>query len=219
MNNNTTKGSVGMTIAGATAGVGTGILLGEGCAALNVACPVVVVIGGGGYLIYDAFHGFRGIKSLHASAVASMVRIFEGVGTFSDGFGLGIFSSGFSGVFRSIGTKEAFSVANRVAELRATIPVAQQGRITMGVGLAEDANGVKQILIATSEPRGYLRPGVTLKSGEILVKGTGHAEVDIVNYTLQNNLKLLEIGATRPICSQCFSVIDSIDAATVTPLK
>src|SRR6185437_6223361 len=51
--------------------------------------------------------------------------------------------------------KSGFSVAGRVAELQEAIPLAQQGRITMGVGLAEDANGVQQVLIGTSEPMGY----------------------------------------------------------------
>ena len=38
----------------------------------------------------------------------------------------------------------------------------------MAVGLAEDENGVSQVLVGTSEPMGYLRPGITLESGETL---------------------------------------------------
>jgi|GEM_PF-2705040 len=107
----------------------------------------------------------------------------------------------------------------RVAELRAALPSAQQGRITMGVGLAEDASGAPRVLIGTSEPRGYLRPGVLLKSGETLAPGLGHAEADIVNFTQQNGLRLLEVGATRPICPSCAAAIEEAGAVTVTPLK
>lgn len=109
--------------------------------------------------------------------------------------------------------------AARVGELRGVIPAAQQGRITMGVGLAEDASGAQRVLVGTSEPRGYLRPGVTLAPGETLAPGIGHAEADIVNYAQQNGLRLLEVGATRPICSTCAAMIEGAGARAVTPLK
>jgi RHS repeat-associated protein len=112
-----------------------------------------------------------------------------------------------------------FSTAGRVAELQNAIPPSQQGRITMAVGLAEDANGVRQVLIGTSEPMGYLRPGVTLNPGETLAPGLGHAEEDIVNFAQQNNLNLLEVGATRPICTTCAPIIQQAGATPVTPLK
>jgi RHS repeat-associated protein len=108
--------------------------------------------------------------------------------------------------------------SKRVDELRAMIPSAQQGRITMGVGLARDPKTGKMIrLVSTSEPAGYLRPGVTLKRGERLIPGTGHAEVDIVNFAKSQGLELLEIGATRPICDDCAKILG--DALPVTPLK
>lgn len=111
------------------------------------------------------------------------------------------------------------NTAARAAELRNAIPAAQQGRITMGVGLAEDASGATQVLIGTSEPRGYLRPGVTLNPGETLVRGSGHAEANIVNYAQENGLNLLEVGATRPICPACAAAIEAAGAKPVTPLK
>ncbi len=117
------------------------------------------------------------------------------------------------------GTTERASTAARVTELRAALPSAQQGRITMGVGLAEDVGGAPRVLIGTSEPRGYLRPGVLLKPGETLAPGLGHAEADIVNFTQQHGLRLLEVGATRPICPSCAAVIEGAGATPVTPLK
>lgn len=80
-------------------------------------------------------------------------------------------------------------------------------------------NGVQRALIGTSEPRGYLRPGVTLKLGETLVPGLGHVEADIVNFAQQNGLRLLDVGATRPICPSCAALIEGAGAKTVTPLK
>jgi filamentous hemagglutinin len=89
----------------------------------------------------------------------------------------------------------------------------------MAVGLAEDANGVRSTIIGTSEPGGYLRPGVLLQPGEILAPGTGHAEMDILNYVNENGLRLLEIGATRPVCGGCFPPLQLSGALIVTPLK
>ncbi len=111
------------------------------------------------------------------------------------------------------------AIVNRVAELKDAIPLNSRGRITMGVGVAEDANGARQVLIGTSEPMGYLRPGVTLKPDEILAPGMGHAETDIVDFAAKNQIKLLEVGATRPICPPCASVLEKVGATPVTPLK
>jgi len=89
----------------------------------------------------------------------------------------------------------------------------------MSAAIVEDANGVRSTLIGTSEPGGYLRPGVQLKPGEIVIPGACHAEQDIVNYAKANNLKVIEIGATRPICPSCASAIKSTGGAATTPLK
>jgi hypothetical protein len=42
---------------------------------------------------------------------------------------------------------------------------------------------------------------------------------EIVNFAQQNGLNLLEVGATRPICSSCASLITGAGATPVTPLK
>ncbi|MCL6308572.1 hypothetical protein QQL38_20055 [Pseudomonas syringae] len=89
----------------------------------------------------------------------------------------------------------------------------------MGVAVVEDSDGVRSILISTSEPRGYLRPGVALQDGGKVVAGTGHAEADIVNYANANGLKVVDIGATRPVCPSCQIVIEPTGANVSTPLK
>jgi filamentous hemagglutinin len=94
-------------------------------------------------------------------------------------------------------------VVTRINELRSAIPTAQQGRITMAVAVVEDSQGVPSVVVATSEPRGYLRPGVTLKPGEAMVAGTGHAEANIIAHARLFNLRVIDIGATRPICMAC----------------
>jgi hypothetical protein len=110
-------------------------------------------------------------------------------------------------------------VQSRVDTLLSQIPANSQGRITMGVAVVEDANGVRSVLVSTSEPRGYLRPGVTLQPGETVIAGTGHAEADIVSYANGKGLKIIDIGATRPVCTSCQNVIGPTGANISTPLK
>lgn len=110
-------------------------------------------------------------------------------------------------------------VRQRTQELADQIPENTRGRITMGVGVVQDASGERSILVSTSEPRGYLRPGVTLDPGETMVAGTGHAEADIAQYAADNNLSLVAVGATRPVCAACQSVLGPTGADIATPLK
>ncbi len=89
----------------------------------------------------------------------------------------------------------------------------------MAAAVVEDQDGARTMLISTSEPRGYLRPGVELNPDEVLVPGTGHAEADIVSYANQNGLSIVDIGATRPVCSACADAIAPTGANISTPLK
>jgi filamentous hemagglutinin len=109
--------------------------------------------------------------------------------------------------------------ASRAAQLQSEIPANSQGYVTMGVGVVEDASGNQVIAVSTSEPRGYLRPGVTLNPGEVLVPGTGHAEADIVNWAAQNGYTVQTIGAGRPICPSCASAISGANGVPATQLK
>lgn len=111
------------------------------------------------------------------------------------------------------------TVSNRVADFVAQIPENTKGRITMGVAVVEDVNGNRKVLVSTSEPNGYLRPGVTLRPGEVKVPGTGHAEADIVAYAEKNGLRIVDIGATRPVCENCHNAIKPTNANISTPIK
>lgn len=115
-------------------------------------------------------------------------------------------------------TSQAWAAA-RVAELQAQLPTGSQGRVTMGVGVLEDASGNQIRVISTSEPNGYLRPGLTTKPGEIVIPGTGHAEVDIIDYAQANGLRVVTVGAGRPICGPCASAIGNSGGSPATPLK
>ena len=118
----------------------------------------------------------------------------------------------------SLSEAQAYA-GSRAAQLQSEIPANSQGYVTMGVGVLEDANGNQIIAVSTSEARGYLRPGVTLNPGEVLVPGTGHAEADIVNWAAQNGYTVRTVGAGRPICPSCASAISGANGVPATSLK
>jgi filamentous hemagglutinin len=107
----------------------------------------------------------------------------------------------------------------RADELQAALPEGAQGRVTMGVGVGRDAQGDLRTVVGTSEPKGYLRPGVTLRSGEELARGFGHAEDDIVYYMLRNDISPLSVSAGRPICPRCGRLIGGAGARPGSPLR
>ena len=103
-----------------------------------------------------------------------------------------------------------------------------EGRITMAVGIATDANGNQFTLIGTSEPNGYIRPqisgvvsrwGYRLGTNLRVVKGGSHAEADIVAYCKAQGWNIISIGATRPVCNSCAAEMATAGATVATPLK
>jgi hypothetical protein len=110
----------------------------------------------------------------------------------------------------------------RVAELRAAMPTKTQGWVVMAYGIARDASGNLVRIISTSEDNGYLRPGVdkAVAPGDVIATGTSrHAEINIINYARANNLEIITIGATRPVCSPCAAAMGARGIPAATPLK
>jgi filamentous hemagglutinin len=89
----------------------------------------------------------------------------------------------------------------------------------MGAGVSTAADGSITTIIASSEPGTYLRPGVTLSPGEVVAGGLGHAEEKIVDYAQANGIIEMAIGAGRPICGPCASIIQTAGYDAVTELK
>lgn len=110
-------------------------------------------------------------------------------------------------------------VARRAVELQQQLPEKSRGRVTMAVGIVETDNGDKTTVVGTSEPRGYLRPGVSLEKGEVVAPGSGHAETDIIDWAEQREQSVTTIGAGRPICPNCAEAIRRVDAQPATRLK
>jgi filamentous hemagglutinin len=99
------------------------------------------------------------------------------------------------------------------------MPRQQQNGITTAVGIAEDADINLRTLIGTSEPRGYIRGPMRglIQPGDIVVKGTGRAEADVVSYALAQGWNLIGVGATRDICPACAAEIAAAGADAATP--
>jgi RHS repeat-associated protein len=113
-------------------------------------------------------------------------------------------------------------VCTRVDELRGAIPSAQQGRITMAVAVLEDASGARSICVSSSEGaylRAPVRSVVQAWGDAMVATGVGHAEANIVAHARANSLRVIDIGATRPVCVPCQDVVDMTGANISTPRR
>jgi hypothetical protein len=89
--------------------------------------------------------------------------------------------------------------------------------------VVEDAQSIRRVVISSSESdRVALRPSVEAlrQSDEIVVRSTGdHAEINIMNYAKENNLKLIAVGAGKPYCLECGPALDADGVLATGPRK
>jgi filamentous hemagglutinin len=88
----------------------------------------------------------------------------------------------------------------------------------MAVGVGRDEAGNVRTIVGTSEPGGYLRPGVSLNAGEELATGSLHAEQNIIGYGGPFTNPFY-IAAGRPICPICAAAIEESGATPASPLR
>ncbi len=112
-------------------------------------------------------------------------------------------------------------VSDRIDELKSQIPKkAMDFGTTMSSAIAKDADGKLHVLVSTNEETDYLRKGVELKPWENFVTGeTGDAEMRIKQFAENHGLKLIGMGATRPICEACESCLRPLGVKFATILK
>lgn len=111
--------------------------------------------------------------------------------------------------------------ASRARTLQGLLPDGSKGRVTMGVGIGQDAAGALRTVVGTSERGGYLRPAVraAIRDGEEVASGASHAERNILAHMAWNGIRPITIGAGRPVCPPCAGAITEASATAATPLK
>lgn len=113
--------------------------------------------------------------------------------------------------------------ATRVSELQKALPAASRGRVTMAVGIGKDSAGRLRIVVGTSARGGSLRGPVAARvkdSGAAVAKGySGHAEIQVISYMRDNGLKLVTVGAGRPICAECAAAVRRAGGTFATRVK
>jgi RHS repeat-associated protein len=116
-------------------------------------------------------------------------------------------------------TSTVVSIETRAKEIHSALTPATQSRTTTAVASATNAEGKAVTLVASSEKN--LRPAqrAVLRSGEIAVSGKGHAEATIMSHAATNGMKVGQIAASRPICTNCAGSINAAGAAAVSSLK
>jgi RHS repeat-associated protein len=98
----------------------------------------------------------------------------------------------------------------RAQELQNALPSRTQNSVTMGVGVARDANGILRTLIGTSEGT-YFRTSVEdlLSPDDIRALGFRHAEINITDWADSSGWDLIAVAAGRQYCISCMSTLIS----------
>lgn len=103
----------------------------------------------------------------------------------------------------------------RAAVLTATQPPEVAPWIRLAVGWGQDGDGRRVVVVGTSEPAGYLRPGVVPEPHEVVV-GDGRApELAIIDHFADRALTPLAVCAATPAPPEVTALVGEAGAATV----
>ena len=86
----------------------------------------------------------------------------------------------------------------RAAHLSSMQPPEVAPWIRIAVGLGQDHDGRRVVVVGTSEPGGYLRPGTVPEPNEVVVGDGRSPELVIVDYLAARDLVPLAVCATTP---------------------
>ncbi|MGK9271135.1 hypothetical protein KXR83_09065 [Williamsia muralis] len=86
----------------------------------------------------------------------------------------------------------------RAAHLSSMQPPEVAPWIRIAVGLGQDHDGRRVVVVGTSEPGGYLRPGTVPEPNEVVVGDGRFPELVIVDYLAARDLVPLAVCATTP---------------------
>ncbi len=116
---------------------------------------------------------------------------------------------------------------SRSAELQGALGERQKNHVTMASGVLANKDGSRQLVSATSEHtrkgEAYVRPEVVEAMGsetkKSFVSGSRHAEQNIVAYAKENDMKVVTVGAGRPVCPECVKSIEGAGGTVASPKK
>jgi hypothetical protein len=104
----------------------------------------------------------------------------------------------------------------RAAQLSAVQPPEVAPWIRLAVGLGEDHDGRRIVVVGTSEPAGYLRPGTVPERHEVVVGDGRPPELAIVDYLRERELVPIAVCATTPPTTDVQSQLAEAGVATAS---
>jgi hypothetical protein len=102
----------------------------------------------------------------------------------------------------------------RAAQLAAVQPPEVAPWVRLAVGLGQDPDGHRVVVIGTSEPAGYLRPGTAPEPHDVVVGDGRPPELVIVDYFHEQELLPIAVCATTPPASDVRDQLAEAGVAT-----
>jgi hypothetical protein len=101
-------------------------------------------------------------------------------------------------VDRDVAAKDLSMLHARAAHLTAMQPPEVAPWIRLAVGLGQNHDGRRIVVVGTSEPGGYLRPGTVPETNEVVVGDGRSPELVIVDYFTERDLIPMAVCTTTP---------------------
>ena len=133
---------------------------------------------------------------------------------------------GFGEALQAVLQQNPADYANARADfLQKQLPPVMRDSVTIAVGVLENAQGVRYVVVSSSESNRYgeSRFHSNVKRAfhpdEIRARSGDHAEINIVNDAKDNKHKLIAVGAGRPYCDRCVRAIEGAGGLATGPRK
>ncbi|MGV9826555.1 MULTISPECIES: hypothetical protein [unclassified Gordonia (in: high G+C Gram-positive bacteria)] len=119
------------------------------------------------------------------------------------------------------GTVDPRHLVARAIALHASLPTPVRDWLRVAVGVGEKVGGDRQIVVATSDPQPYQRPGFAIGAHEGLTADGQEPELAVVAHFEASAVATLAIGASTPMPPHVRSVLaaDGIDADAPHPAR
>lgn len=113
----------------------------------------------------------------------------------------------------------------RAAYLESLLTDRTRKHVTIAIGVVEDSNGARSVIYSSTEvgvgglSRVRRQVAPFLQPDEIRIPSGDHAEINILQYARENDLRVIAVGAGRPYCPTCGPTLDAAGVLATGPRK
>lgn len=105
----------------------------------------------------------------------------------------------------------------RAEQLQASLPSAVAGFVRMAVGIGRCADGSRAVVVGTSDPHPYERPGLELGAGEVLAGNGRAAELAVLDHMAHVGAQPQAVAAATPMAPDTVAALGATGTEVFAP--